>query len=157
MNIRKPTGDSQQNNTIWLELVDFRLLCFDLTRELLGQFEPIPDFITRNPGILESCLEVPRQTYNGKFLYPTLVYQAAILFYLLIKNHPFQNGNKRVALTSLLVFLALNKKWLKTSSLELYELAIHVAASKSSEKDTTLNNIRMFISDKLTDSGNFSL
>lgn len=149
MNIKKPTEDSQQSNTIWLELEDFRLLCFDLARELLGQFEPIPEFITRNPGILESCLEVPRQTYNKELLYPTLIDQAAILFYLLIKNHPFQNGNKRVALTSLLVFLALNKKWLKTSSLELYRLAIQVASSESSEKDNELNNIKKFVTDKL--------
>lgn len=116
MNTKKPTEDWQQNDTIWLELEDFKLLCFGLAREFLGQFEPIPEFVTRNPGNLESCLEVPKQTYNKELLYPTLIDQAAILFYLLIKNHPFQNGNKRVALTSLLVFLALNNKWLKTSS-----------------------------------------
>ncbi|MCR4305632.1 MAG: type II toxin-antitoxin system death-on-curing family toxin [Candidatus Daviesbacteria bacterium] len=151
MNTKKPTEDLQQNDTIWLELEDFKLLCFDLARELLGQFEPIPEFVTRNPGILESCLEVPKQTYNKELLYPSLIDQAAILFYLLIKNHPFQNGNKRVALTSLLVFLALNNKWLKTSSTDLYKLAINVASSQSSKKETTLNQIKTFISDKLTE------
>jgi death-on-curing protein len=49
----------------------------------------------------------------GKRLYPTLVATAAILFYLMIKNHPFQNGNKRIAITTLLTFLYNNNKWLR--------------------------------------------
>ena len=74
--------------------------------------EPIPPYRTRYPNVLESCVNVPFQTHNRKDLYPNLHAKAAILFYLLIKNHPFQNGNKRIAVTTTLVFLFLNNEWM---------------------------------------------
>ena len=52
------------------------------------------------------------QSFSGKDLYPTLATKASILFYLMIKNHPFQNGNKRIAITTLLTFLYENGKWI---------------------------------------------
>jgi len=39
---------------------------------------------------------VPFQKFSGKDLYPGLLSKAAMLFYLLIKDHPFQNGNKEL-------------------------------------------------------------
>ena len=72
--------------------------------------EPIPDFSSRFDGILESCLAVPFQKYAGKDVYQGLVAKAARLFYLMVKNHPFKNGNKRIAITTLLTFLFFNKK-----------------------------------------------
>ncbi len=150
MSTEKPTDSLLQNKTIWIELPEFELLCFNLARELYGKYEPIPDFTTRYPGILESCLATPQQIFNGKFLYPTLVDQATILFYLLVKNHPFQNGNKRIALTALLVFLALNGKWLRVQDYNLYLLALEVANSKPTEKITVLRKIQSFIKENLT-------
>ncbi len=86
-------------------------IAFSLAQEILSFNEPIPDFSTRFPNILESCLAVPFQRFTGKSLYPNLISKASILFYLLIKNHPFQNGNKRIAMTTLFYFLYKNKKW----------------------------------------------
>ena len=63
------------------------------------------------------------QKYEDKELHIGLIIKAAILFYLLIKNHPFQNGNKRMAVTALFLFLYLNKKWLKVDNTELYNFA----------------------------------
>ncbi|MCX6785530.1 MAG: Fic family protein [Candidatus Komeilibacteria bacterium] len=54
-------------------------------------------------------MEQPYQTFGGKQLYPGLIKKSAILFYLMIKNHPFQNGNKRIAMTTLFYFLYKNK------------------------------------------------
>lgn len=145
MNTEKSTDSLPQINTVWIGLPEFEYLCFNLTRQLFGKYEPIPDFTTRYPGVLESCLDAPRQTFGGKLLYRTLISQAAILFYLLVKDHPFQNGNKRIAFTTLLVFLALNKKWLKTKSYNLYILAMRVADSKPPEKDAILKYLQSFI------------
>ena len=78
--------------------------------------------------MLEGCLANAFQTFGGKDLYKTLVDKAAIIFYTMIKDHPFMNGNKRIAVTSLLVFLALNGKWLKATNEALYEMAIDIAA-----------------------------
>jgi len=104
--------------------------------------EPIPAFETRFPKVLESCLSTPFQTYNRKDLYPTLEDKAAILFYLLIKNHPFQNGNKRIAVTTLMVFLLFNEKWLTIQPAKLYNLAIWVAQSDTEVRDAVIAGVR---------------
>lgn len=104
-------------------------LAHSLAIEQMSWDEPIPDFGTRYPGKLESCLASVFQTFGRKDLYPTLIDKAAILFYLLVKNHPFINGNKRIAVTSLLVFLSLNNKWLSASNEEMYDMALTVAKS----------------------------
>jgi death on curing protein len=132
--------------TIWLSIDSFRRLCFDLAAQSMwGDAEPIPPFDTRFPGRLESCLETPRQTFGGQDLYPRLVEQAAILFYLLNKNHPFANGNKRIALTGLLVFLFLNGRWIAAGQEEMFDLAMNVAASPAGERNAVLASIRQFI------------
>ena len=126
-------------------------IAFRLAKELLSFNEPIPDFSTRFPNILESCLSVPFQTFEGKSLYPTLISKASILFYLMIKNHPFQNGNKRIAMTTLFVFLYKNKKWLKVDTQELYNFTVWVASSPPSVKDQTVKAIEKFLKDHLVD------
>ena len=84
-----------------ITIAEVEYLAFQLAKEHLAFDEPIPDFTTRFPNRLESCVLTPFQTFSGKALYPTLVAKAGILFYLMIKNHPFQNGNKRIAITPL--------------------------------------------------------
>ena len=61
--------------------------------------------------LLESALAEPAQTYGGRYLHRTIHDKAAALLRSLIKNHPFVDGNKRLALTATIVFLALNH-WL---------------------------------------------
>ncbi|MBU6500274.1 MAG: type II toxin-antitoxin system death-on-curing family toxin [Patescibacteria group bacterium] len=100
--------------------------------------EPIPEFGSRFPNILESCLIAPFQSFGGKPAYSGLLGKAAIFFYLLVKNHPFQNGNKRIAMTALLYFLYKNKKWLKVDNQEFYNFAKWVAASNPKLKKETL-------------------
>jgi len=116
-----------------------------LAKETLNWDEPIPEFDTRYPNVLESCINTPFQTYGGKDLYQGLISKAAILFYLLIKNHPFQNGNKRIAITSLFLFLYINQKWLKVDSAKLYNFAVWVAQSPTEAKEEVVNYISKFI------------
>lgn len=116
-----------------------------LAQETLSWDEPIPEFGIRYPNILESCINMPFQTYGGKDLYRGLISKAAILFYLLIKNHPFQNGNKRVAITSLFLFLYINKKWLKVDSAKLHNFAVWVAQSPPEAKEEVINYTSKFI------------
>lgn len=150
--MKKHSADLPLPDTIWLNSEDFEYLCFDFAREQLTYKEPIPDFSTRNSALLESALGSPKQAFGGNLLYSNLVDQASILFYSLIKNHPFKNGNKRIAVMALLVFLALNKKWLSVSPKNLYELAVHVAETDPKLKDeilmivssTTKNNLITF-------------
>lgn len=124
-------------------------LAFKLAKELLSFNEPIPDFSSRFPNILESCLAVPFQSFSGKSLYPGLIAKASVLFYLMIKNHPFQNGNKRVAITTLLVFLYKNKKWLRGNTQELYNFTVWVASSPPSVKEQVVVAIEKFLRDRI--------
>jgi death-on-curing family protein len=128
-----------------LTISDIEFIAFRLAKETMDFNEPIPDFSTRYPGKLESCLMAPFQTFYKKPLYKGLNGKAAMLFYLMIKNHPFQNGNKRIAMTTLLTFLFLNKKWLKVDSRELYNFAMWVAQSPAPVKEEAILSIEKFI------------
>jgi len=96
--------------------------------------EPIPPFHTRYPGKLESSLAEPFQTFGGRSLHRTFEQRAAVLFYLITKNHCFENGNKRMAVTVTLVFFFRNKRWLNISPEELYEIARDVAESDPKQR-----------------------
>jgi len=61
--------------------------------------------------------------------------KAGMLFYLLIKDHPFQNGNKRIAIIALIVFLLKNDQWLEADMMPLYRFTVWVAKSKPEDKD----------------------
>jgi death-on-curing protein len=120
-------------------------ITFRMAQELLSFNEPIPDFSTGSPNILESCLATPFQTFGGKFLYPGFLTRVSILFYLMIKNHPFENGNKRIAITTLFTFLFANNKWLKADIQELYNFTIWIAQSPSQFKDEAVRAIEKFL------------
>lgn len=133
----------------WLEPEDFQFLCFDLAKELMTYKEPIPDYSTRDNGLLESALGAPKQMFDGKFLYPSLQKQSVVLFYSLIKNHPFRNGNKRIAVMALLAFLSLNGKWVNIEPLDLYALACEVSESNSENRTQIFKIIEKTISENL--------
>lgn len=124
---------------------DVEYIAFRLAQEMLTFNEPIPDFSTRYPNILESCIATPFQKFSKKDLYPGLLSKASTLFYLMIKNHPFQNGNKRIAMTTLFVFLYRNKKWIKVNTQELYNFTVWIAQSPPKVKEETVKAIEKFL------------
>lgn len=123
-------------------------IAFKIAQEKFGFNEPIPAFRTRFPNILESCLAAPLQTFGGKDLYPSLFEKNAILFYLMIKNHPFQNGNKRIAITTLFYALYTSNLWIEVTNQELYNFAVWVAESPRDAKDEVVKYIVKFIKTK---------
>ncbi len=135
----------------FISIAEIEYLAFRLAKETMDFNEPIPAFSTRFPNILESCLATPLQGFAGKSLYHGLMSKAAILFYLMIKNHPFQNGNKRIAMTTLFALLYKNKKWLKVDNQELYNFATWVAASPARLKNETAKAVEKFIKVYLVD------
>lgn len=62
----------------------------------------------RDRGLLESAVMSCQQTFDGKEAYPTVVEKAARLAFAISKNHPFYDGNKRVAVVAMLTMLRLN-------------------------------------------------
>jgi death on curing protein len=128
-----------------LSVNEVQQIAFELAKQMMEWDEPIPPFETRFSGKLESCLAAPFQTFDRKSLYPSFEEKAAMLFYLMIKNHPFANGNKRLAVTTLLCFLHANGKWLRAGHEPLYELALMVAKSDPHYKDEFVTIIRKFL------------
>jgi len=134
-----------------ITIQEVEYLAFRLARELLLFDEPIPDFSTRFPHNLESCLLTPFQSFSGKSLYPSIISKASMLFYLMIKNHPFQNGNKRIAITTLLVFLSKNSKWITVDAQSFYIFTVWVAQSPAELKDQVVMGIEKYIQTHITD------
>ncbi|OGI16171.1 MAG: hypothetical protein A2Z52_01060 [Candidatus Moranbacteria bacterium RBG_19FT_COMBO_42_6] len=128
-----------------LSVEEIEYVAHSLAKKMMSWDEPIPDFGTRFPNKLESCLALPFQTFGRQLLYKGLIGKASILFYLMIKNHPFENGNKRIAMTTLFYFLHKNKKWIKVDNQELYNFAKWVAESNPKLKDETVSAINKFI------------
>jgi death-on-curing protein len=128
-----------------ITLQDVEESAFVLAQEHPAFDEPIPDFSTRFPNVLESCIAMPFMKYDGKYLYQRLSGKAAALLYLLIKNHPFQNGNKRIAIMTTLVYLAYNGKWLDVENTEFYKMTIWVAESLPVVKNATIKGIEVFL------------
>lgn len=134
--------------TITVKEVEY--LAFKLAHEMMSYNEPIPDFSTRFPNILESCLATPFQSFDRKSLYSGFIAKASILFYLMIKNFPFKNGNKRIAMTTLFDFLYKNGKWLKVDTQELYNFTVWIAQSPPKVKKESVQAIEKFLKSYMT-------
>lgn len=129
----------------WVSVREIEHIAFGIAKEKFSYNEPIPDFKTRYPNILESCLSTPLQSFGGKDLYATFIKKISVLFYLMIKNHPFQNGNKRIAMVTLFHTLYKNGKWIEADVQTLYNFAIWVAESPPLAKDQMLQYIEKFL------------
>ncbi|MBQ8629794.1 MAG: type II toxin-antitoxin system death-on-curing family toxin [Prevotella sp.] len=81
----------------------------------------------RDMGLLESALDAPFQTFGGKDLYPALIQKAARLGHSLISNHPFVDGNKRIGIHTMLVFLAINGVEIECTQKELIDVGLSLA------------------------------
>ena len=84
----------------------------------------------RELGLLESALSAPFATFGGEELYPSLEEKAARLCHSLITNHAFVDGNKRIAMFLMLVFLRVNGKPLKISTEEVERLGFALASGE---------------------------
>jgi len=99
----------------------------------------------RNTGKLESSITQPFQEVGGQELYPTLVSKASMLYYFCIKNHPFEDGNKRMGIFALITYLAKNGYWLDTTNEKLFDMTVYTAASSMKDKDDVVKKIGEFV------------
>lgn len=86
----------------------------------------------RDRGLLDSAIKAPFQSFATIDVYPTIEEKGAHLCYGIIMNHPFVDGNKRIGVHAMLVFLAVNHIELKYTQEELYTVILKVAAGKIS-------------------------
>ena len=91
----------------------------------------------RELGLLESAVMTPQQQFDGAYLHPDVPAMAAAYLYHLCSNHPFVDGNKRVAAMAAYVFLDANGCRLEASDPEFEQMVLHVAAGNTSKEELT--------------------
>jgi len=89
----------------------------------------------RDEGLLKSALAMPAAQFGGEYLHPTPADMAGAYLYHLACNHPFVDGNKRVAAVSARVFLMLNGYEFNPSPDEFEKVVLAVASAKLSKED----------------------
>ena len=81
----------------------------------------------RDDALLESALAQPEATFDGNRLHEDEWNAAAAYGYHLCRNHPFIDGNKRMAAVAMGTFLAINGQHSSFDEVELYLIVIAVA------------------------------
>lgn len=118
---------SLRTNYLTVEIVEFVYNSF--YKHFLVMGEPIEPWFKVDKKQIENLVDMPKGSFGGSDLYPTLSEKAAIILYKINKGHIFPNGNKRLSIACVLLFLALNGKDLKVTSDELTKKALEVAMS----------------------------
>lgn len=107
---------------------------------------PEVHFVLRNYAVRYGkakrfVLRIIYQTFGGQDLYPSVEEKAAMLLYLVTKNHSFSDGNKRIAATLFLWFMAGNGILYNPDGTKriadntLVALTLMIAESRTEEKD----------------------
>jgi len=124
--------------------IDIRELGYAEARKLIegmDYFRVSTLFGREKDDSFKSALATIYQTFEGQDLYPSVQEKAANLLYLIIKNHPFNDGNKRIAATMFVYFLSLNNALINNqgelliASNTLAAITLMVALSKPEEKE----------------------
>jgi len=89
----------------------------------------------RDTVMFDASINSPFHTFNGQYLYPTIQAMAAHLAFSLIKNHPFIDGNKRIGILSMLVFMDINELPINCTDDELITLGLGLADSSITEPE----------------------
>ena len=110
--------------------------------ELREKFGGNDLFANQKDDSFKSSIGQIYQTFDGQELYPTVEEKAAMLLYLVTKNHSFSDGNKRIAATLFLWFMNENGILYddmhnkRIDDATLVALTLLIAESRPEEKDT---------------------
>lgn len=114
----------------------------NVIRELKAKFGGSKWFANEKDDSFKSSIGQIYQTFDGHDLYPSVEEKAAMLLYLVTKNHSFTDGNKRIAATLFLWFMAENGILYNPDGTKriadntLVALTLMIAESRTEEKDT---------------------
>lgn len=125
---------------IYLDRTDFEQVHSMLAEAFKEDGEPIPPFSSASEHDIDACIKAPQSEYFGEEQYPTLASKSAILFYTLNKKHLFPNGNKRISVACLIIFLFLNDKEIKVGPDALTEKALWLAQTTQGHSFEDIKN-----------------
>ena len=113
-----------------LSLADFSLLLMLLLPAALGTEETGGSAGVRDMGLLNSALESAYATFGGDELYPSREEKGARVGFSLISNHAFVDGNKRIGMFIMLIFLEVNGVKIRPTNDEVVRVGLAVAAGE---------------------------
>jgi death-on-curing protein len=124
------------------DINDIYQVLFDRFKEI---GEPIPPLAQIHSREIENLVIIPQTKHFGEEQYPTIESKAAILFYKINKGHIFPNGNKRISLACLFVFLSINNYRLDITEDDATAKAIEIANSDPRDFDNVKQNLQSWI------------
>lgn len=118
-----------------------------IVEQLRGEFGESAVFGVEKDKGLDAALGAIMQTAGGEEVYPSLEEKAANLLYLLVKNHAFVDGNKRIAVAIFLWFLARNGglERVPLAQSTLVAMTLMIAESRPQEKDLLVRIVTHFL------------
>lgn len=141
-NLLKPKGNSSQKQIRYED-------CLDVINKLRFNEESDIFAIERNKG-LQSIIGNIYQTFDGTDVYKSIEEKAANFLYMIVKNHVFIDGNKRIAATLFIYFLNYydllykeNKQVIDNNTLA--SLTLFIAESNPKEKEVIIDLVMNFL------------
>ena len=125
----------------------------DLRAALLADGQDVGLFGSEHGGRLAAILGGIEQTFDGRLLYPSAQSRAAHLLYFVIKDHPFADGNKRIAALLFLEYLARSGLLIgadgspRVADNAIVALTLLIAESEAGQKDLMIRLIINLLSD----------
>ena len=106
----------------------------------------------RQAALLESAVAAPRASFEGRRLLRTRVEIAAAYWFYLCRNHPFNDGNKRTALASCMIFLEANgvlpDAGFRMRNVDAWEALVITVASSHIDREQTTQRLRVLLKAK---------
>ena len=132
-----------------LKYKEAKLAIINLKTELLQKSEASNLFGQERGKALDGIIGSLYQTFGGDDLYPSIEEKAAHLIYFIIKDHPFNDGNKRIGCLLFLLFLSINEFKLTSVSPEsLTALALLIAESDPKQKEIIIRLVVNLLNEK---------
>ncbi len=113
--------------------------------------EPVPDWSFVDESEIQNLALLPQSVYYEKELYPSIEEKAAIIFYKVNKGHIFPNGNKRMSIVLLCVFLGMNGKSLAVSPSEIRDKALWLANTPAADFEAVKVDLAAWVQESMRD------
>lgn len=124
-------------------------LCMNLISQMRGRFASDLFGLEKDESF-RSSISVINQSFGGQDLYPSVQEKAANLLYLIIKNHSFLDGNKRIGCSLFLYYLDRNGLLFRgldkrIADSTLVAVALMIAESRPEEKESMVSLVMNFL------------
>ncbi|MEO6832549.1 MAG: virulence protein RhuM/Fic/DOC family protein [Chitinophagaceae bacterium] len=142
-----------ENITYEIKYNEARAAIDEFKKQMIAKKQATELFGNEKDESFQSSLQAIVHTFDGAYLYPSIEEQAANLLYFVIKNHSFNDGNKRIGAFLFVWFLEKNKHRfkqsgeLKINDNALTAIALLVAQSPADEKELMVQLIINLVKD----------